>query len=80
MVLMDDYDPYELARRHYRENVWLRHLLLTRYDSGRRRDLRICQRLYASICSKNRGLISSSISASNSATTPVSSLQARYLS
>ncbi len=27
MVLMDDYDPYELARRHYRECLWLRDTL-----------------------------------------------------
>ncbi len=28
---MDDnpYDPHALARRHYRENLWLRHLLTT---------------------------------------------------
>ncbi len=24
---MDPYDPRTLARRHYRENLWLRHLL-----------------------------------------------------
>ncbi len=23
------YDPHALARRHYRENLWLRHLLTT---------------------------------------------------